>query len=240
MPKGLFVIGTDTGVGKTVFSAGIMHLLLKNKYRAGYYKPIASGEIDMGKRSVPADAWFVKIASGYAEEDEAITPFSFKSSVSPHLAARLEGKPIDFSRIREILAFLKRKYEWLLVEGCGGLAVPLSSEGFMLYDFIRELGFSCVLVARAGLGTINHTLLTLRFAEDRGIAVKGIFLNGYAGTEIEADNLETLKRLTGHPCIHTVPALEGTDVEALKTGNLKEAFEKKIDPTLISGLMEPI
>ena len=240
MPKGLFVIGTDTGVGKTVFSAGLMYLLLKQNYKAGYYKPIASGEVDMKKASVPTDAWFVKLASGYAEEDESITPYSFKPSVSPHLAARLTGREIDPSRIKEGLELLKTKYEWLLVEGCGGMAVPLKDNGYMLYDLILNLGLSCILVARSSLGTINHTLLTLRFAERLGIAIKGIFLSGYAGSEVEADNLQTLKNLTHHPCIVTVPALEGTDVEALKTGNLREAFERSIDITQVVKLMDPI
>jgi dethiobiotin synthetase len=237
MAKGIFIIGTDTGVGKTVFSAGLMYLLLKNKFNAGYYKPIASGEIVMGDRSVPADAWFVKIASGYREEEEDITPFSFKNAVSPHLASRLENRPIDFGIVQEKLTRLSGKYDRLLVEGCGGLAVPLNDQGYLLCDLIRDTGLNCFLVSRAGLGAINHTLLTLEYAGKRGIQIKGIFMNGYAGSIVEKDNLETLKRLTGHPAIFPVPELQGVDVEALKTGNLRTAFENEIDIGLVVNLM---
>ena len=238
MSKGIFIIGTDTGVGKTVFSAGLMYLLLKNKYKAGYYKPIASGEIDMGGGSVPVDATFIKITSGYTEEDEWISPFSFRAALSPHFASRLEGRKIDFAIVKERLAGLKQKYDVIVVEGCGGLAVPLDDEGTMLYDLIRGLGLSCFLVARPGLGTINHTMLTLRAAESLGIAVKGIFMNGYTSSMIENDNIETLKKLTGHPVIVPIPVVKGIDVENLKTGDLRSVFEKSIDVPMLVGLLD--
>lgn len=241
MPKGLFIIGTDTEVGKTVVSAGLMYLLLKGGYSAGYFKPIASGEIETEGWSVPADASFVKIASGYAEAVESVTPFSFKRAVSPHLASRLENRAVDFELIMDRLRLLTQKYDCMLVEGCGGLAVPLNSEGFMLYDFIRQIGFtSCLLVARAGLGTINHTLLTLRFAESLDIDVRGIILNGYTGTEMEADNLETLKKLTAHPFIIPIPALNGVNVERLATGNLQAVFDRSLDIRSVVSLMETL
>jgi dethiobiotin synthetase len=239
MAKGLFIIGTDTGVGKTVVSAGLMYLLLKENYNAGYFKPIASGEIELESRFVPADARFVKTTSGYTEEDETITPVSFRPAVSPHLAAKKENRTIDFEGIRDMLRILKQKYEFILIEGCGGLAVPLTDQGYMLYHFIQELGLDCLLISRAGLGAINHTLLTLQFAENLGINVAGVFMNGYGGTEIERDNLDTLRKFTRHPFIVPVSNLEGIDVENLKIGNIKECFESQIDIHRIAGLMKP-
>ncbi len=237
MSRGIFIIGTDTGVGKTVFSAGLMHLLLKHRYNAGYFKPIASGEIDMGGGSVPIDATFVKVVSGYSEEDERITPYSFRTPVSPHLAARLEGREIDFGVIRERLNDLKKTADLVVVEGCGGLAVPLDARGTMLYDLIRQTGLGCFLVARTGLGTINHTLLTLRVADDFGIAVAGVFMNGYTGSAMERDNIETLKRLTGHPAIFTIPQARGVDVDNFKAGELRTVFEQSLEVERLAGLM---
>ncbi len=237
MAREIFIIGTDTGVGKTVFSAGLLYLLLKNGLHAGYYKPIASGEVQMGGRPVPADACFVKIASGYPEKEEEITPFSFRNAVSPHLASRLENKPIDFELVRKKMALMSGKHDWLLVEGCGGLAVPLTDHGYLLSDLIGETGFSCFLVSRAGLGAINHTLLTLDYAEKRGIRISGIFMNCYTGSMIEKDNIEMLRKLTGHPAIFPVPELQGVDVDLLKQGNLREVFEREIDIGSIMKLM---
>ena len=132
---------------------------------------------------------------------------------------------------------MKRKYDWLLVEGCGGLAVPLTESGYLLCDLIRETGFGSFLVSRAGLGAINHTLLTLDYAGRRGIRINGIFMNGYTGSMIEKDNIEMLRKLTGHPAILPVPEIQGVDVDLLKHGNLRETFEREIDIESVMKLM---
>jgi dethiobiotin synthetase len=110
----------------------------------------------------------------------------------------------------------------------------------MQYDLIRELGFPCLLVARTGLGTINHTLLTLRFAQSEGLKIKGIVLNGNGQTQAETDNIETIRKLSGIPAIFTVPALDGVDTEKLQPGNIRDVFESTIDINEIIGLMERI
>ncbi len=240
MPKGLFIIGTDTEVGKTVVSAGLIYLLLKKQYTAAYFKPVASGEVRVGNIAGSADACFVKKASGFAEQESNITPFAFKNAVAPHLASRMENKPIDIAVIKDRLQYLKERYEWILAEGAGGLAVPLNDNGYMQFDLIRELGFSCLLVSRAGLGTINHTLLTLRFAESLGIKIKGIVLNGFTGSVIEKDNIETLGKLIHSARIFIIPAVDGIDTEKLLVGNLRDVFEKTIDIEDVLGLMDSI
>jgi dethiobiotin synthetase len=123
---------------------------------------------------------------------------------------------------------LKGRYEWIIAEGAGGLAVPLNDEGYMQYDLIRELGFSCLLVARAGLGTINHTLLTIQAAQSAGLKIKGIIINGGSGSLLERDNVETITRLAGVPSIVNLPALTGVNTEKGQTGNLQEVFKKSI------------
>ena len=240
MSKGIFIIGTDTEVGKTVVSAGLMHLLLGNKHKAAYFKPVASGQVLLGGSYQSTDATFVKTVSGFAEDTKNITPFSFKNSVAPHFAARLEGRTIDPDVIKDALQYLKNSYEMIIAEGAGGLAVPLNDQGFMQYDLIRELGFPCLLVCRTGLGTINHTLLTLRFAKSAGLAIKGIVINGDRQTDAETDNIETIKKLSGIPAIFTIPALTGVDTENLQPGNIADVFEKAIDINKVIGLMESI
>ena len=239
MSKGIFIIGTDTEVGKTVVSAGLMHLLL-DKYNAAYFKPVASGQVMLGGSYQSTDASFVKTVSGFAEDPKNITPFFFKNAVAPHFAARLEGRSIDLAIIKDTLQYLKNSYEMIIAEGVGGLAVPLNDQGFMQHDLIRELGFPCLLVTRTGLGTINHTLLTLRFAQSAGLTIKGIVLNGNGQTPVEIDNIETIRKLSGIPAIFTLPALAGVDTEKLQPGNIADVFEKNIDIKKIIRMMESI
>jgi len=240
MSKGIFIIGTDTEVGKTVVSAGLMHLLLENNYKAAYFKPVASGQVLLNGSYQSTDATFVKAVSGFAEDSKNITAFSFRSAVAPHFAARLESKSIDLAVIRNVLQYLKNRYEFIIAEGAGGLAVPLNDQGFMQYDLIRELGFPCLLVSRTGLGTINHTLLTLRFAQSEGLVIKGIVMNGDGQTSVEIDNIETIRKLSDIPAFFTIPALHGVDTEKLQSGNIADVFEKNIDIKKIIGLMESI
>jgi dethiobiotin synthetase len=118
--------------------------------------------------------------------------------------------------------------------------VPLNDEGYMQYDLIRELGFSCLLVARAGLGTINHTLLTMHFARSAGLKIKGIIINSSTQSLLERDNVETIAKLAGVSAIITLPALTGVDTEKGQTGNLKEVFEKSIVIDEIMAMMDTI
>lgn len=240
MSRGIYIIGTDTGVGKTVVSAGLMHLLSVEKYRSVYFKPVASGAAVINDVAEAIDAVFVKKVSGFTEERENITPFVFKNEVSPHLAARLEQRPVDIEIIKIRLRYLKERYDWIIAEGAGGLAVPLNDEDYMQYDLIRELGFSCLLIARAGLGTINHTLLTIKTARNIGLKIKGIMINSYTGSALEKDNAAMIARLADVPYIVTVPLLTGIDVEKGRTGNLQDVFRKSIAIDDITAMMETV
>jgi dethiobiotin synthetase len=240
MSKGIYIIGTDTGVGKTVVSAGLMHLLLSGKYRSAYFKPVASGAIDVTGVAEAIDAVFVKKASGFVEERKNITPFVYKNNVAPHLAARLEQMPVNVDIIKERLQYLKECYEYIIAEGVGGLAVPLNDDGYMQHDLIRVLDFSCLLVARAGLGTINHTLLTIHFARGAGLKIKGIIINGFTGSLLERDNVDTIARLAGVTFVMKMPALTGVNTEKGQTGNLQEVFEKSIVIDEIMTMMDTV
>jgi dethiobiotin synthetase len=216
-----------------------MHLLAE-KYRSAYFKPVASGTVVVNGVAEAIDAVFVKAASGFIEKRENITPFVYKNEVAAHLAARLEQRPIDVDLIKDRLQYLKERYEWIIAEGAGGLAVPLNDECYMQYDLIRELGFSCLLVARAGLGTINHTLLTMHFARSAGLKIKGIIINGFTRSLLERDNVKTIAKLAGVSSIFKLPALTGVDTEKGQTGNLKEVFEKSIVIDEIMAMMDTV
>jgi dethiobiotin synthetase len=142
--------------------------------------------------------------------------------------------------IKDTLQYLKNHYDLIIAEGAGGLAVPLNDQGLMQYDLIRELGFPCLLVCRTGLGTINHTLMTIRFAQRAGLAIKAIALNGSGQTPSEIDNIETIKKLSGIPIVFTLPALSGVDTEKLQAGNIKDVFESTININNIIELMDTI
>jgi len=222
MAKGVFILGTDTDVGKTVIAGGMVYLLRSKGYNACYFKPVLSGATNKEERLIPGDTRFVKAVSGLKEDDENITPYIFQTPVSPHLASRIENNPIDKNIIREKFENLKSKYDYIITEGSGGLIVPLTDDGFMLYDLIKELGMSCIVVSRAGLGTINHTVLTVRYAQSIGIKIKGIIINGYTGSGLcEDDNIETIKKLTGVTVIGIIRKLNGLDVEEQRIGNVK-------------------
>ncbi len=236
----MFIIGTDTDVGKTVVSAGLMYLLLKKKVQAAYFKPVASGEVTAGDVAMPADTAFVRAASGFSERSERVTPFAFADAVAPHLAARLTGRSIDPDVIQKSLNDLKNHYDVIVAEGAGGLAIPMNDEGFMQYDLIRKLNFPCLLVAGAGLGTINHTLLTLFMAKSVGLTVKGIIINRAGETLIEQDNVQMIRKLSGLEAIFTLPAITGMDSETLQTGNLRDVFDRSIAVDDVLALMETV
>ncbi|MEE9911364.1 MAG: dethiobiotin synthase [Deltaproteobacteria bacterium] len=240
MSRGIFIIGTDTDAGKTVVAAGLMCLLLEGKHRAAYFKPVASGEVEENGRKVSADAAFVRAASGFAEAQDKVTPFAFADAVAPHLAARLSGRRIDRTLIQKSLADLKNGYEIIIGEAAGGLAVPLDDNGWMQYELIRELGFPCLLVARAGLGTINHTLLTLHLAKSVGLRIKAILINRAGDTPIEQDNIAMIRKLSGIGEIFILPAVEGLDAEKLQPGKLGPVFKQSIPLDQMLMLMEPV
>lgn len=229
MSKGIFIIGTDTNVGKTIVSAGIMHLLRQGGYNAGYFKPILSGAIIKEGKLIPLDTSFVKYVSNIDESIDNMTIYKYRLPVSPHLAARKENNSINQDEIMKKLEELRSRYEYIVVEGCGGVIVPLNDDGLMLYHLIKRIGYSCILVARASLGTINHTLLTTSFANSIGIDIKGIIINQYAGNYLEDENIKIIEKHTALPILGTIPRIQGIDEENFKEGILKKVFNTCID-----------
>lgn len=175
MPNGLFITGTDTGVGKTWITASLASALRHSGRDVGVWKPVQSG-CEYGDDH--ADSYQLCTVAGVDDHETTVCTNSFRAPLTPLLAARLEGKSIDFEHLLSAGDPLFEKYHSVLVEGAGGLAVPLT-ERHLVVDLAVQLQLPLLIVARPGLGTINHTLLTLDYARRHGLTVAGVIFNGY-------------------------------------------------------------
>ena len=182
-PRGLFITGTDTGVGKTYVTALIARNLRLRGLRVGVYKPAASGCRQEGDTLVSDDALALWEAAGRPGELAEVCPQCFAAPLAPHLAALAEGRQLDQNLLRCGLDVWLARSDLVLVEGAGGLMSPLGEEEYVA-DLAAEFGLPLVVVARNALGTINHTLQTLIAAADFGdcMPVSGIVLNHPAVT----------------------------------------------------------
>jgi dethiobiotin synthetase len=213
--RGIFVTGTDTDVGKTWVAAGLTAVLRETGLRAGYFKPIQSGCPLAEGRLVPTDAQLVRRVAGLDEPLEALTPICLRLPLAPGVAAAQEGVEVDLAGVAAGLRRLAARYDFLVVEGAGGLYVPLISMDFLVLDLIRWLDLPLVVVAKAGLGTINHTVLTVKAAQAAGIAVAGVILNRFPQKPglAAATNPGGIAALTGVPILGRLP--EVADLEDL-------------------------
>jgi len=225
--RGVFIVGTDTDVGKTVITAGIVHVLRKNGINACSFKAVQSGGIEENSRLISGDTKLVKEVCNIDEEYELMNPYCLKTSVSPHLAARLEKVDINRQNILDTYARLSEKYEFIVAEGAGGIIVPIIERRYFIYDLIRDLNLPVIITARADVGTINHTALTVKFAESIGLDIKGIIINRYTNEIHVEDNIETIKEITNKDIIGVIDDLNNYDENNYKA--LKTEFEKKID-----------
>lgn len=174
----LFVTGTGTGIGKTVVTAGLVRLLRQAGRRAVPMKPFQTGCTRAAEGLVPPDLVFALEISGYtpaADEHPLLCPFAYEPACSPHLAARLAGEEPDVQRVADAAARLLTRHEIVIAEGAGGLLVPVNSRQTMA-DVARRLDWPVLVVARAGLGTINETLLTLEALRRRRLTCLGVVL----------------------------------------------------------------
>lgn len=177
MKRGLFITGTDTGVGKTVVTAVLARALRLHGINVGVMKPVTSGCSKVAGELVSEDAELLAWAAG-VDCDENVAPYCLPEPVAPVEAAQLAGVKIDFAKIAESCARLSQKHEFLLIEGAGGLMVPLNG-GLLIADLVKQLVFPLLVVARPGLGTINHSVLTCFAANQMDIDVKGVIINRY-------------------------------------------------------------
>ena len=201
MSRGIFITGTDTGVGKTVVTAGILRWLRQQGVDAIPMKPVQTGATRQGRRLIAPDLEFCLAASGIkpvAGEAELMLPYAYEPACSPHLAGRLANNYPELAKITSCAEKLLRKHRAIVVEGAGGIIVPLNERQAML-DLMAALNYPVVVVSRFGLGTINHTLLSVQALRAAGLTLLGVVFNRTEPPRaenqfIEADNPEIIAR----------------------------------------------
>lgn len=201
MSKKLFITGTGTDVGKTFVTGLILKKLRESEVNAAYYKAAMSGnDRDIDGTLIPGDALYVKNISGITQPLEEMCPYIYEHAFSPHLASRIEGNPVQMKVVRQGFDLVCNKYDYITMEGSGGILCPIyyEKESLLLEDIIKELQLSCLIVADAGLGTINAVALTAAYMKSKHIPIKGIILNHFEpGDIIKEDNLNMCEDMTG-------------------------------------------
>ena len=228
MGKALFVTGTGTDIGKTYVTGLIVKKLRDAGYSGGSYKAALSGaEEDEHGNLLPGDALFVNDTANLNESADNLVSYVYKEAVSPHLAARLNNRPIELSKIKKDFARAKDKYEYLTMEGSGGIICPIrwdEEEHLLLADIVKELRLPALIVADAGLGTINAVVLTADYLARQQIPAKGvIFNNCHKGNVMEEDNARMVEELTGLKIVAFVrPGDKELDIPARTLADLYE------------------
>lgn len=208
MSKKLFITGTGTDVGKTYISGLIVKKLKEGGKSAAYYKAAMSGNERRADGSlIPGDGLFVKKMSGISQPLAQMCPYIYETAVSPHLASRLEGDPVQMEVVREGFLKVCGRYDYVTMEGSGGILCPICYDEakIQLEDVISHLGLSSIIVADAGLGTINSVVLTAEYMRAKELPVKGIIFNHFhPGNVMEEDNLRMCEDMTGLPVLACV------------------------------------
>lgn len=209
MAKGIFITGTGTDIGKTYVTALLVKKLKEAGVKTAYYKAAVSGNVRGEHGLIPGDAAYVKEISGIVQPLGEMVPYIYEQAVSPHLAALQEGSPIELPVVTQGYEELKKKYEYITMEGSGGILCPLrcdDEEELWLEDVVKALQLPCIVIADAGLGTINATVLTIEYLKQKSIRVKGVILNHFhAGDRMEGDNRSMIEKRGGVPVISCVP-----------------------------------
>jgi len=209
--QGFFVTGTDTGVGKTVVACALVRALRARGIDAGAMKPVEAGVTGEN----PLDALALQAAAGGADPLEDVCPQRFAMPAAPTVAAAAEGREVDLEAIDAARARLDARHAVLVVEGAGGLLVP-AAIGVTMADLAASFGLPLVIVARASLGTINHTRLTVEAARRRGLTIGGLVISHGTGQLSAADaaNLDALRADPGAPLLGEIPPLASGELPA--------------------------
>lgn len=223
--RGFFITGTDTGVGKTLVSC-ILAKVLSQRFHLGVMKPLASGSM--------LDVQRLKRASGRGDLDfEKLNPVFFDEPISPFSASLLGNKRIHLSKIYESYVWLQKHSDFVIVEGIGGLHVPITGK-LTVADLALEMNLPLLIVTHPFLGTLNHTLLTVNYARQKGLKINGMIINASKNQKDPSTktNALALSRLTRLPILASIPYLKGKFDE-----KVEKAVQKKwIDPHWVRSL----
>jgi len=227
--KGYFITGTDTGVGKTVVTACLGTLLKSRGENVGIMKPIETGVDPECYSSANSDARFLMEVLGVNDSPEDVCPYRLKHPASPYQAARIEERAIDPAKILERFEKLQSKYSMMLVEGIGGLMVPITQR-YNVADLALQMNLSLIIVSRVQIGTLNHTLLTINAASQYGLKVKGVILNPSNDIELNAIEKEQgalIEKFSDTLVLGTCPFVKDVSAEGIKKNLtvLQEQFQ---------------
>lgn len=208
MSKALFITGTGTDIGKTYVTGLIVKKFAEYGKNPGYFKAAMSGNDRRPDGSlIPGDALFVKQCSGIRQPLEEMCPYVYENAYSPHLASRIEGNPVEMDIVKKGFDAVSGKYDYITVEGSGGILCPIcfDERKIQLEDIIKELNLSSIIIADAGLGTINSVVLTAAYMKAKNMPVKGIIFNHYhPGNVMKEDNIFMCEYMTGLPILGKV------------------------------------
>ncbi len=236
-PKGLFITGTDTGVGKTVVTAALLAHLRQRGLKTGVMKPLETGVDGECSSSANSDALFLMECGGIKDDLSEVCPVRLKPAASPYQAALIENRTIEPETIVSAYRTLAGRYEWMLVEGIGGVRVPIT-RNYGVVELMRDLGLPAVVVCRYQLGTLNHTLMTLEVLKQNNIPVQGVIFNRTEPGELaasERDQPRLIEELSGVKVLGEFPAIDPLNAQSFTPERLKQ-LEACID---FSGLISP-
>ena len=237
--SGIFIIGTDTGIGKTVLAAGLAGTLKQEGLNVGVMKPVGTGGIPFKDRLISPDALFMCAAANATVEPELVNPYCYELPAAPSVASRGQ-EPVKLEIIKQRFDTLWKSHDIVVVEGVGGLMVPLSDD-LMLPDLARALNLPVLIVARIELGTINHCLLTIQCARDAGLNVMGFVMNRHETGEmglVEQTNPSIVSKFGNVPLLGIVEQGEGIDVDACLLGNTIEIVRRGVEWEKILALVK--
>lgn len=236
--RGCLVTGTDTGAGKTVLSAAIVAALAARGETVRAHKPVVTGVDEPPTAGWPADHDLLGALAGMSPDE--VAPLSYGPPVSPHLAAELAGGRLDAAVIRDgALAAAARAAEEdaaLVVEGVGGILVPLTDD-YLVIDLAADLALPVVVAARPGLGTINHSLLTLAAARARGLDVRAVVLGPWPAqpSRLQRSNRQTIARLANVP-VHVLAEMPAPDPHLLARAGQRLPLDEWLAPAAVSAV----
>ncbi|MCX7715689.1 MAG: dethiobiotin synthase [Clostridia bacterium] len=207
MSKKLFVAATGTDIGKTFVAALMVKKLKDAGYNAGYYKAALSGVDTSENETMLCDAYYVNKIAGLNENIKNLVSYVYRKAFSPHLASKSEGNPVEMNKLVQDFNNALLKYDYVTMEGSGGIVCPLryDHEKIFIEDIIKAFGLPTVIVADSGLGTINHTVLTVEYLKSKSISVKGVILNRYNEHSIlHQDNKKMIEEIAKIPIVAEV------------------------------------
>src|SRR3990172_10839643 len=215
--RGIFVTGTDTGVGKTVVTAGIAAALRARGINVGVMKPVHTGCTIIKGKLRPEDSLLLARAAASNDPEELMTPYMFRESAAPYAAAKEHNMVIDIGKITDCFNELCRRHDYVIVEGIGGVLVPVTRE-FYVADLIKRLNIPLILVTRPDLGSINHTLLSIHCLKTKKINLSGIIIsNCKKGSRNFAEKTfqDSIETLTDIPVLGTLPYITNCSTRIL-------------------------